>query len=155
MYPIILSKKTEPFKKKQQKCQKLEIVETTRADVYNLPRAIMSSMVQSGYYQSNTPLEVAYRWTLACKSLTSGRIKFLHEPEAVLCNIKFENVVAGRIFDGNKAIQINGDVVEKRVQKNTLYHVQDSKKRKRRTLEHILCLICFSYAKLKTKIHWF
>ena len=75
----------------------------------------MADMIKFNGYQSNTPLELAYRWTLAC----TGMILFCR-----ICYFTCENVLPGRIFDDDKAIQINDDLIEKKIQKNILYCAQ-------------------------------
>lgn len=86
----------------------------------------MAEMIKSNAYLSNTPLEVAYRWILACKSFKERNLVFYEENGVY----KFccEDVVQGRIFDGHKPIQITDSLIEKRVGKNTLYHVQEGKR---------------------------
>ena len=85
---------------------------------------------------SNTPLEVAYRWTLACWSVMLNEINFFgplkdqtkqRGGQRWTFEINCENVEEGRIFDNDKIIQINDNFVKNNVTKNTLYYVQEGK----------------------------
>ena len=81
-------------------------------------------MAEKSYdYPSNTPLEVAYRWTLACKSAKTNKLKFGDWTFKVKC----KRVEAKRIFVSDKTTLINDDLIVEKVQENILYYVEEGK----------------------------
>ena len=93
-----------------------------RKNVYSNPRQAMADIISKQLdFLSNSPLEVAYRWTLACSSVINEDLTFSNQTFKIKC----EKVKVGRIF-GGKASPINDDLIEK-FQKNTLYYVQEGK----------------------------
>ena len=82
----------------------------------------MKNIIDNPDYLSNTPLEIAYRWVLPI-------LLTLDNTTISLRNfaITFEYTSVGRIFDGDKAIQINDALIEKKVKPNTFYYVKEGK----------------------------
>ena len=95
---------------------------------YNGPKDTMSVlMAEVSYdYLSHTPLEVAYRWTLACSSAKTSKLEFGDWTFKVKC----KGVEAGRIFVSDKTTLINDDLIGEKVQENILYYVDEGKGKK-------------------------
>ena len=91
--------------------------------VHGGPRSSMLSLMENEPcdYLSNTPLEVAYRWTLACKGAKENLLKF----DSWTFAFEPTQVKEGRIFDSEEIIQINDVEVEKKVKQDTLYYMQE------------------------------
>ena len=66
-------------------------------------------------YLSNTPLEIAYRWSLPVQSFKYNDSINFNENDF---KIAFKDTCIGRIFDGNEAIQINDALIKKKVKPN-------------------------------------
>ena len=67
----------------------------------------MKNIICESDYLSNIPLEIAYWWVLPILFTVSNTISFDN------FSIAFEYTSMGRIFDGDKAIQINDALIEK------------------------------------------
>ena len=82
----------------------------------------MKNIIHKPDYLSNNPLEIAYRWVLPI-------LLTLDNTTSCLDNfvITFEDTSVGRIFDGDKPIQINDALIEKKVKPNTFYYVEEDK----------------------------
>ena len=108
----------------------------TSQDLQNVHTQCQEHMkkIVSGYdFFSSTPLEVAYRWTLACRSAMMKEIIFLdtEDPaeDQLLWTFKItcKDVEEGRIFDKDEIIPVTDDFVKENVKENILYYVKEGK----------------------------
>ena len=99
------------------------------------------NIIENPDYLSNTPLEIAYRWVLplhfTLRNVTRSFKNFA---------IAFEYTSVGRIFDSDKAIQINDALIEKKVKPYTFYYGEEGKGNK-----HIHSIF-FSCVKTRMKL---
>ena len=114
---------------------KLKDTKETFKKVYGNPRDSMTQIILFPDH-NNTPLEIAYRWTLACKSAKSNNLTF----DGNIFNITCGDVLSGRIFDGDEPTHINDSLVEKKVEKNILFYVKEGESYKYHPLFNLFFL---------------
>ena len=100
----------------------------------------MKDIINQPDYLSYTPLEIAYRWALPIR-FTGSNIIGSNFPNFA---ISFEDMSAGRIFGGDKAIKINDALIEKKWNLTLFISLKKVKE-----IQHILYLIFFSCVKTR------
>ena len=91
--------------------------------VYSEPKEFMSNIIVGDIddYLSSNPLEIAYLWTLACRSAMDKKLTFGNWFFIISC----KEVEPGIIFASNKITLINDDMIGEKVQENILYYVNE------------------------------
>ena len=121
------------------------VVTEKMISIFENGQTAMKDIINQPDYLSYTPLEIAYRWALPIR-FTGSNIIGSNFPNFA---ISFEYMSAGRIFGGDKAIKINDALIEKKVEPNTFYFVEEGKGNTTHPL--FIFFSCVKTRKLKNK----
>ena len=93
-----------------------------KASIYRQGQDAMKKIIDATDYLGSTPLEIAYRWSLPVQSFKYNDSICFNEKDFA---IAFKDTRIGRIFDDDKAIQINDTLIKKKVKPNIFYYVEE------------------------------